>query len=72
MNRSRRPDTFTPQVGPRQKAEPLSDHRYQDLLERAKAFFASAEVPAEEARLTAIAEIREQMRHYGLTADDLV
>lgn len=72
MNRFRRPDTPTPNRAPPLRPNPLSDQRYQELLEQAQAFFASAEVPPEAARLAAISEINEQMERYGLTVDDLV
>jgi hypothetical protein len=53
-------------------AQSLSDQRYQDLLKSASAFFSSAEKSSEQRRQETIDEINAQMRHYGLTVEDLM
>jgi len=50
----------------------LSDQRYQDLLKSASAFFTSAEESTDEVRQAVIDEIKDLMKEYGLTADDLM
>ena len=50
---------------------PLSDHRFQDLLSRASAFFAEAERDVEGERAQAIAEILQTLQRHGLTVEDL-
>lgn len=71
MNRSRRQDAHTPPVMSIKRQEPLSDSRYQDLLKRASALFASAEVSSVESRLAGIAETSDLMTRHGLTMDDI-
>lgn len=53
------------------RQEPLTDSRFEDLLQRASAFFAATERNPEAEKQAAIAEIIESMEQYGLTVEDL-
>ena len=53
------------------RQDPLTDRRFEDLLQQASAFFAQAERVPEANREAAIAEIIETMNRYGLTVADL-
>ena len=53
------------------RQEPLTDRRFEDLLQQASAFFAQSERDPEAEKLAAIAEIIETMKRYGLTVEDL-
>lgn len=64
----RRPST-SPSAPARQ--DPLTNRRFEDLLQQASAFFAEAERDPEADRQAAIAEIIETMNRYGLTVEDL-
>ncbi len=68
-DRANRRPSSSPQAPARQ--EPLSDRRFEDLLQQASAFFAQAERDPEAERQAAIAEIIETMNRYGLTVEDL-
>lgn len=59
-------------VHPNRRQEPLSEQRYQDLLQNVSAFFASAVDATEDERQVAIDEINELMSRHGLTASDLM
>jgi len=61
-----------PAPQPKPKREPLGDHRYQELVARAAAFFAEAERDVVAERATAIEEIGKLMDEYGITPDDLL
>ena len=50
---------------------PLTDRRFEDLLQQASAFFAEAERDPEADKRAAIAEIIETMERHGLTVEDL-
>ena len=56
---------------PPARQEPLTDSRFEDLLQRASAFFAATERDPEAEKQAAIAEIIESMEQYGLTVEDL-
>ena len=56
---------------PTTRQEPLTDRRFEDLLQQASAFFAEAERDPEAERQAAIAEIIETMARHGLTVEDL-
>lgn len=60
----------TPPRAPERLA-PLSDQRFQDLLNAAGSFFASFESDPAAEKAAAIAEIQALMGRYGLTAEDL-
>ena len=64
----RRPSSSPPA---RAKQDPLTDRRFEDLLQQASAFIAEAERDPEADRQAAIAEIIETMNRYGLTVEDL-
>ena len=49
------------------RQDPLSDRRFEDLLQQASAFFAQAERDPEADKRAAIAEIIETMNRYGIT-----
>ena len=51
--------------------EPLTDRRFEDLLQQASAFFAQAERDPEAEKQAAITEIIETMARHGLTVEDL-
>jgi len=51
--------------------EPLNDQRFNDLIGRANAFYATAERDMIAERAAAIAEIKGWMLEYGLSVDDL-
>lgn len=53
------------------RKEPLSNARFQDLLSQAGAFFAEAERDVEGERSAVIAEILDDLARHGLTVDDL-
>ena len=53
------------------RQEPLTDRRFEDLLQQACALFAAAERDPEAEKRAAIAEIIETMKRYGLTVEDL-
>lgn len=57
---------------PAAKQMPLGDHRFQELIKVASAYFAAAERDVEGEKRAAIAEIKARIAQYGLTADDLV
>lgn len=67
-NELRRPQTTSRKI----ETPPLSDQRFQQLLNNASAFFAQAEGHTEEERRQVIQDIRAQMSAYGLSTDDLV
>ena len=56
---------------PPARQEPLTDRRFEDLLQQASAFFAQSERDPEAEKQVAIAEIIETMNRYGLTLADL-
>ena len=56
---------------PTVRQDPLTDRRFEDLLQKASAFFAKAERDPEAERQAVIAEIIETMQRYGLTSEDL-
>ena len=60
-----------PSSSPQLRHDPLTDRRFEDLLQQASAFFAQAERDPEAERQAAIAEIIETMDRYGLTVADL-
>lgn len=53
------------------RREPLTDRRFEDLLQQANAFFAQSERDPEAEKQAAIAEIIETLKRYGLTVEDL-
>lgn len=53
------------------RQEPLTDRRFEDLLQQANAFFAQSERDPEADKQAAIEEIIETMQRYGLTVEDL-
>ena len=53
------------------RQEPLTDRRFEDLLQQASALFAAADRDPEAEKQAAIAEIIETMKRYGLTVEDL-
>jgi hypothetical protein len=61
----------TPPRGP-EKLAPLSDQRFQDLLNAAGSFFASFESDPAAEKAAAIAEIQDLMSRYGLAVEDLL
>ncbi len=56
---------------PPNRQEPLTDRRFEDLLQQASAFFAATERGPEAEKQAAIAEIIDTMKRYGLTVEDL-
>ena len=54
-----------------QRQEPLTDRRFEDLLQKASTFFAQSERDPEADKQAAIAEILEAMNRYGVTVADL-
>ena len=56
---------------PPARQDPLTDRRFEDLLQQASNFFAKAERDPEAEKQAAIAEIVETMKRYGLTLADL-
>ena len=56
---------------PTAQQEPLTDRRFEDLLQQASAFFAQSERDPEADKRAAIAEIIETMNRYGITVKDL-
>ena len=66
-NRAHRRPSFPHPV----RQDPLSDRRFEDLLQQASAFFAQAERDPEADKRVAIAEIIETMNRYGITVKDL-
>ena len=60
-----------PSTSPPVRQDPLSDRRFEDLLQQASAFFAQAERDPEADRQAAIAEIIETLERHGLTVEDL-
>ncbi|WP_146115066.1 H-NS histone family protein [Malikia spinosa] len=60
-----------PASPPPARQEPLTDRRFEDLLQQASAFFAATERNPEAEKQAAIAEIIESMEQYGLTVEDL-
>ena len=60
-----------PASSPPARQDPLTDRRFEDLLQKASAFFAKAERDPEAERQAVIAEIIETMQRYGLTSEDL-
>lgn len=61
----------TPPRGP-EKRTPLSEQRFQDLLNAAGTFFASFESDPVVEKAAAIAEIQDMMARYGLAIEDLM
>jgi hypothetical protein len=55
-----------------EKLAPLSDQRFQDLLNAAGSFFASFESDPAAEKAAAIAEIQDLMGRYGLAVEDLL
>lgn len=53
------------------RSEPLNDQRFNDLIGKASAFFATFERDLQGERAAAIEEIKARMVEYGLTLDDL-
>ena len=53
------------------RQDPLTDRRFEDLLQQANAFFAQAERDPETVRQEIISEIVDAMKRYGLTVRDL-
>ena len=53
------------------RQDPLSDRRFEDLLQQASAFFAQAERDPEAEKQAAIVEIIETLERHGLTVEDL-
>ena len=66
-DRAHRKPSSSPQV----RQDPLTDRRFEDLLQQASAFFAQEERDPEAERQAAIAEIIDSMVRHGLTVDDL-
>ncbi|GLS16455.1 MULTISPECIES: H-NS histone family protein [Hydrogenophaga] len=66
----RRPHARTP-TPPAKRPEPLSDHRFLELMKNASSFFAAAERDVVAERQAAIAEILALMTRYDLTLDDI-
>ena len=62
---------YNPYSLPPARQEPLTDRRFEDLLQQASAFFAQSERDPEAEKQVAIAEIIETMNRYGLTLADL-
>ena len=60
-----------PSMSPPARQEPLTDRRFEDLLQQASALFAAAERDPEAEKQATIAEIIETMNRYGLTLTDL-
>ncbi len=60
-----------PASSPPARQEPLTDRRFEDLLQQASAFFAATERGPEAEKQAAIAEIIDTMKRYGLTVEDL-
>lgn len=54
------------------RSEPLNDQRFNDLIGKASAFFATAERDMQGEKAAAIAEINARMLEYGLTLEDLM
>ena len=52
-------------------SNPLSDQRFNSLMQSASAFFAQAEKNTEAARAEAIQDILATMDQYGIGIDDL-
>ena len=68
-NRAYRRPSTSPSAPARQ--DPLTDRRFEDLLQQASAFFAQSERDPEAERQSAIAEIIETLERHGLTVEDL-
>ncbi len=64
----RRPSSSPPAPA---RQDPLTDRRFEDLLQQASAFFAQEERDPEADKQAAIAEIIETMNRYGITVKDL-
>lgn len=62
----RRPPSYSPL-----RQEPLSERRFEDLLQQASAFFAQAERDPEAEKQALIAEIIQTLERHGLTVADL-
>lgn len=60
-----------PSITTKDKREPLSDTRFQDLLSKAGKFFAEAERDVDGERAAVIAEILDTLKRHDLTLDDL-
>ena len=60
-----------PSSSPQLRQDPLTDRRFEDLLQQASAFFAQAERNPEAERQAAIEEIIETLERHGLTVADL-
>lgn len=60
-----------PSTSPPVRQDPLSDRRFEDLLQQASAFFAQAERDPEAEKQAAIVEIIETLERHGLTVEDL-
>ena len=54
------------------RSEPLNDQRFIDLIGKASAFFATAELDMQGEKAAATAEINARMVEYGLTLEDLM
>lgn len=68
--KSDRPANKRPLVPSR--SEPLNDQRFNDLIGKASAFFATFERDLQGERAAAIEEINARMVEYGLTLEDLM
>ena len=53
------------------RSEPLNDQRFNDLIGKASAFFATFERDLQGQRAAAIEEIKARMIEYALTLNDL-
>lgn len=54
------------------RGESLTDKRYEELLKKARGFFAAAEENSEEERQAVIQEIITLLEQHGLSLDDLL
>ena len=54
------------------RSESLTDQRFNDLIGKASAFFATFERDLQGERAAAIEEINARMVEYGLTLEDLM
>ncbi len=69
-SQSRRRYGSPPAMAPESRT-PLSDSRFQDLLQSAQAFFEQAEKDKVTSKAEVIQEILETMERYGIGVDDL-
>ena len=67
-----RPDRYHrhPSSLPPARQEPLTDRRFEDLLQQAGAFFAQSERDPEAEKQVATAETVETIKRYCLTLED--